>query len=80
LSGILWSRGGSANALRTLNDMKVLTSRYDIYQDTMNPSNFPFLRGVDANWDDRRVPDDIIRQANEDWRWLGCQGHQRYHV
>jgi hypothetical protein len=33
---ILWSRGGSANALRALNDMKVLTSRYDIYQDTIN--------------------------------------------
>ena len=33
---ILWSRGGSADALRRLNDMKVLTSRYDIYQDTIN--------------------------------------------
>jgi hypothetical protein len=65
---ILWSRGGSANALRALNDMKVLTSRYDIYQDTMNPSNFPFLRGVDANWTTAGWPADIIRQANGDWR------------
>src|ERR1017187_2706046 len=64
---ILWSRGGSANALRTLNDMKVLTSRYDIYQDTMNPSNFPFLRGADANWTTAGWPADIIRQANGGW-------------
>jgi hypothetical protein len=26
--------------------MKVLTSRYDIYQDTMNPANFSFLAGI----------------------------------
>jgi hypothetical protein len=65
---ILWSRGGSANALRTLNDMKVLTSRYDIYQDTMNPSNFPFLGGIHRNWTTAGWPADIIRQANGDWR------------
>ena len=65
---ILWSRGGSANALRTLNDMKVLTSRYDIYQDTMNPANFPFLGGVDSDWTTAGWPADIIRQANGDWR------------
>jgi hypothetical protein len=65
---ILWSRGGSANALRALNDMKVLTSRYDIYQDTMNPSNFPFLKGVHPDWTTAGWPADIIRQANGDWR------------
>jgi hypothetical protein len=48
--------------------MKVLTSRYDIYQDTMNPANFPFLGGVDRNWTTAGWPDDIIRQANGDWR------------
>jgi hypothetical protein len=65
---ILWSRGGSANALRTLNGMKVLTSRYDIYQDTMNPSNFPFLAGIHSDWTTAAWPVDIIRQANGDWR------------
>jgi hypothetical protein len=65
---ILWSRGGSANALRALNDMKVLTSRYDIYQDTMNPSNFPFLAGIHSDWTTAAWPADIIRQANGDWR------------
>jgi hypothetical protein len=48
--------------------MKVLSSRYDIYQDTMNPANFPFLGGVDANWTTAGWPADIIRQANGDWR------------
>jgi hypothetical protein len=65
---ILWSRGGSANALRTLNDMEILTSRYDIYQDTMNPSNFPFLAGIHSDWTTAAWPADIIRQANGDWR------------
>jgi hypothetical protein len=65
---ILWSRGGSADALRRLNDMKVLTSRYDIYQDTMNPSNFPFLGGIHPDWTTAGWPADIIRQANGDWR------------
>jgi hypothetical protein len=65
---ILWSRGGSADALRALNDMKVLTSRYDIYQDTMNPSNFPFLAGIHSDWTTAAWPADIIRQANGDWQ------------
>jgi hypothetical protein len=65
---ILWSRGGSAEALRALNDMKVLTSRYDIYQDTMNPSNFPFLAGIHPDWTTAGWPADIIRQANGGWQ------------
>ncbi|MGO8701253.1 MAG: glycoside hydrolase [Limisphaerales bacterium] len=65
---ILWSRGGSGEALRALNEMKVLTSRYDIYQDTMNPSNFPFLGGTHPDWTTAAWPADIIRQANGDWK------------
>jgi hypothetical protein len=37
---ILWSRGGAPEALRSLNRLNVLTSRYDIYQDVTNPDNF----------------------------------------
>ena len=33
--------------------MGVLTSRYDIYQDVMNPANFPKLRGVHGDWTTR---------------------------
>ncbi|SPE59213.1 exported hypothetical protein [Verrucomicrobia bacterium] len=65
---ILWSRGGSPEALRSLNSLKVLTSRYDIYQDVMNPGNFPFLNGVDACWTTAAWPNDIIRKANGDWQ------------
>jgi hypothetical protein len=51
-----------------VDDMKVLTSHYDIYQDTMNPSNFPFLAGIRPDWTVAWWPADIIRQANGDWR------------
>jgi hypothetical protein len=65
---ILWSRGGSAEALRALNEMKVLTSRYDIYQDTMDPANFPFLSGIHPDWTTGAWPADLIRQADGSWR------------
>ena len=39
-----------ARNLRALNDLGVLTSRYDIYQDVMDPANFPRLRGLHADW------------------------------
>jgi hypothetical protein len=48
--------------------MKVLTSRYDIYQDTMNPSNFPFLAGIHPDWTTAAGRLTLIRQANGDWR------------
>ena len=74
---ILWSRGGSPEVLRALNEMKVLTSRYDIYQDVMDPANFPFLRGVHQDWTTAAWPRDIIRRANGDWQhgW-GVKGKQ----
>ena len=65
---ILWSRGGAPEALRTLNRMNVLTSRYDIYQDVMDPSNAPFLRGMDSLWPAAAWPKDIIRNAAGDWQ------------
>jgi hypothetical protein len=37
---ILWSGGSSSNQIDVLNKMGVLTSRYDIYQDVMNPANY----------------------------------------
>jgi hypothetical protein len=74
---ILWSRGGSPEALRALNDLKVLTSRYDIYQDLMDPANFPLLRGVHQDWTTAAWPNDIILRANGDWqRGWGVKGKQ----
>ena len=72
---ILWSRGGSPEALARLNARKVLTSRYDIYQDVMDPANFPFLRGTHQDWTTAAWPKDIILDAEGDWlRGWGVKG------
>jgi hypothetical protein len=65
---ILWSRGGSAESIRKLNEMKVLTSRYDIYQDMMDPEKFPQLRYVHGDWTTAAWPKDIILKADGDWQ------------
>jgi len=64
---ILWSNRGSPESLRTLNDMGVLTSRYDIYQDAMNPANFPMLRGKHSDWTSEAWPHDLMIDSNGDW-------------
>ena len=43
---ILWSNQQPPDNLRALNDLGVLTSRYDIYQDVMNPANFKHFRWI----------------------------------
>ena len=65
---ILWSHRQSPETIAAMNEMGILTSRYDIYQDTMNPDNFKFLRGVHADWTTRAWPDDLMLDANGDWR------------
>jgi len=48
---ILWSGDGSAEELAEMNKFEgVLTSRYDIYQDIMDPARFGDLRGVHPDW------------------------------
>jgi hypothetical protein len=75
ISRILWSRGGSADALKELNAMKVLTSRYDIYQDVMDPANFKFLPGIHKDWTSAAWPQDIVLRDNGDWlRGWGVRG------
>ena len=72
---ILWSRGGSAESLKRLNEMKVLTSRYDIYQDMMDPAKFPLLRYVHGDWTTGAWPKDIIWKADGDWlKGWGIEG------
>jgi hypothetical protein len=74
---ILWSRGGSPEALRVLNEMKVLTSRYDIYQDVMDPSNFPSLTWVHKDWTTEAWPNDIILRPDGQWlHGWGVQGRK----
>jgi len=64
---ILWSNRQSPESLRALNDLGVLTSRYDIYQDVMNPENFKHLRGVHSDWTTAAWPQDIITRYDGDW-------------
>jgi hypothetical protein len=65
---ILWSAGGKPEQIEKLNAMQdVLTSRYDIYQDCMDPANFPKLRGVSRSWTSEGWPKDIMINAKGDW-------------
>jgi hypothetical protein len=61
---ILWSARAEPEQLERLNAMGVLTSRYDIYQDVMNPAHFPHLRGVHPDWTTAAWPDDLILDAD----------------
>lgn len=74
---ILWSNAQSPEHLRALNDLGVLTSRYDIYQDVMDPANFPKLAWKHGDWVTEAWPADLIRTASGDWlRGWGVQGKQ----
>jgi hypothetical protein len=64
---ILWSHRGDPESLEKLNSMGVLTSRYDIYQDVMDPANFPKLRGVHPDWTTEAWPDDLMLDARGQW-------------
>lgn len=66
---ILWSAGGSAEDLAAMNELDgVLTSRYDIYQDAMNPERFPELQWIHGDWTSDAWPDDLCWDS-ADGRW-----------
>jgi hypothetical protein len=64
---ILWSNQQPPENIRALNEMGVLSGRYDIYQDVMNPANFPLLRWKHPDWTTAAWPQDIILNARGDW-------------
>jgi hypothetical protein len=64
---ILWSNRGTPESLAALNELNVLTSRYDIYQDAMNPENFPKLRGLHSDWTSSAWPHDLMLDAGGQW-------------
>jgi hypothetical protein len=64
---ILWSNRQSPETIRTLNEMGVLTSRYDIYQDVMNPAVFPKLWGVHPDWPTEAWDRDLMVDASGNW-------------
>ena len=64
---ILWSNAQPPENLRALNDLGVLTSRYDSYQDVMDPAQFPKLRWTHGDWTTGAWPNGIIRDARGQW-------------
>lgn len=67
ISRILWSNRQSPEDLKALNALNVLTSRYDIYQDVMNPENFPKLQYIHSDWTTAAWPKDIVIDAAGNW-------------
>jgi hypothetical protein len=66
---ILWSNRQGPEGIRAMNQIPgVLTSRYDIYQDLMDPKVVKEqLRSVHPDWTQNAWPKDIQIGANGDW-------------
>ncbi len=64
---ILWSNQQSEGNLRALNELGVLTSRYDIYQDVMAVTNFARLQWIHPDWTSNAWPNDIILDPWGQW-------------
>jgi hypothetical protein len=64
---ILWSNRQSPEDLKVLNELGVLTSRYDIYQDVMSPTNFSRLQWIHSDWTSNAWPQDIILDRRGQW-------------
>jgi len=65
---ILWSNAQSPENLRAMNAMTgVLTSRYDIYQDVMDPAKFKDLQWVHGDWTTPGWPKDLMIGASGQW-------------
>ncbi|HWQ92398.1 MAG TPA: glycoside hydrolase, partial [Clostridia bacterium] len=61
---ILWSNRQKPEQIKVLNELGVLTSRYDIYQDVMDPAQFDRLQWTHPDWTTAAWPKDIIIGAN----------------
>ncbi|UCD58511.1 MAG: hypothetical protein JSV16_05195 [Candidatus Hydrogenedentota bacterium] len=77
---LLWSHRRSSSVIEAMNEMGgVLTSRYDIYQDLMDPQIVEDrLRRVHPDWTQTGWPDDIMLDAKGEprkgWRVRGKDG------
>jgi len=80
INRILWSNRKPPEVIKAMNDMDgVLTSRYDIYQDLMDPQIVKDkLRGRHPDWTQAGWPDDLMldQKGNrrEGWRVKGKDG------
>ena len=64
---ILWSNRQTPQNIQTLNELGVLSSRYDIYQDVMASTNFPRLQWIHPDWTTNAWPQDIILDRRGRW-------------
>jgi len=64
---LLWSRRSEPAQIDAMNSMNVLTGRYDIFQDVMNPENYSRLPYRHPDWTSSAWPDKIIHQADGSW-------------
>jgi hypothetical protein len=64
INRILWSAAEPPEVIKAMNELGILTSRYDIVQDVVNPANLPNLAygGLTEAW-----PQDLILDRNGDW-------------
>ena len=67
LTNLLWSQATAPAVIEAMNRIGVLTSRYDIYQDLMDPANFPRLRYIHGDWTTAGWTNDLVRDASGDW-------------
>ncbi|MBC8469040.1 MAG: hypothetical protein H8D56_06170 [Planctomycetes bacterium] len=77
---ILWSHRDQPDVIKAMNEMDgVLSSRYDIYQDLMDPQVVKQqLRGVHPDWTQDAWPEDIMLDQNGEprkgWQVKGSDG------
>jgi hypothetical protein len=80
INRILWSNRKPPEVIKAMNEMGgILTSRYDIYQDLMDPQIVKDkLRGQHPDWTQAGWPDDIMLDQNgkprQGWRVRGKDG------
>ena len=66
---ILWSHRSSPEQIAKLNAMAdVISSRYDIYQDVMDPGQRENLRGWHPDWPAEAWPRDLMLDEHGQWR------------
>ncbi|MEW6359045.1 MAG: glycoside hydrolase [Planctomycetota bacterium] len=71
IARILWSNRGTPESIKAMNEMpEVLTSRYDIYQDLMDPQTVKEKLGghLHSDWTQEGWPKDIMLDERGDWR------------
>jgi len=63
---VLWSGGGSPELLSAVKRMGFIPSRYDIYQDVMDPARLKDLPWIHPDWATSMWPDHLVTNAAGD--------------